>query len=373
MYKDSLLTATIKHPPQNILIIKTSSLGDIIQSFNVLDELHRRFPGVSIDWAVEESLYPIAAAHPLIRKAISLNIKGLKKGWRHWSIWRGLFSGFSHLRETKYDLIFDLQGNCKSGVITFLSRGKVKVGFGSKSVREWPNLLATRCRFNVPKQLNIRIQYLRLIQQYFNDPSLSEMGGVRFKIGKLEKEKLSQLLSAAELQTSLKIMVCPGSKWVNKQMTFETLLEFLKLVQKQLNASFVLVWGADSEKTLCQDLQAQLPNKSLIVDRLTIPAWQNLMNEMGLVIAVDSSALHLCGTTSTPSFSVFGPTSPEIFKPIGQRHFAIQGKCPYNRTFEKQCPVLRTCPTGACIRDLKADELFHSFLQWWNSLSLNNR
>ena len=100
---------------------------------------------------------------------------------------------------------------------------------------------------------------------------------------------------------------------------------------------------------------------SVVVDRLPLPTWQNLMDEVDLVIAVDSSALHLCGTTSTPSFSIFGPTSQRVFKPMGERHFAVQGSCPYGRTFEKQCPVLRSCPTGACIKELTVEELFEAF------------
>lgn len=335
----------------NILIIKTSSLGDIVQAFSVLDDLHSRIPNAAIDWAVEAAFSPIVAAHPLVRRAIPLNIKKRKNLW----------SALLDLRKEKYDLIFDLQGNCKSGILTFLACGKVKVGYGLKSVREWPNILATHIRFNVSKEKNIRLYYLGLIEAYFNRPSPPEIQGVRFKIDPIEKEKISQILS--RVPTSLKIMVCPGSKWINKQLTPSTLIAFLKKLEQAYQASFLLIWGDEAEKALCEEVHSQLRN-SFVIDRLPLPTWQNLMSEVQLVIAVDSSALHLCGTTSTPSFSVFGPTSPNVFKPLGQRHYAFQGVCPYGRTFEKQCPVLRTCPTGACIRNLTADQLFEAFKNW---------
>ncbi len=341
MYKHDLL-------PSRILIVKTSSLGDIVQSFNVLDDLHRRFPSVSIDWAVEAPLSSIVAAHPLVHRAIPLDIK------RRANLW----SGLKELRREKYDLIFDLQGNCKSGVVTLLARGKVKVGYDIKSVREWPNILATHVRFNVPKKKNIRIYYLELIEKYFQKPISSEVAGVRFNIEPDEKKKISQILS--EVPKGPKIMVCPGSKWINKQMNGDTLSAFLQKIEEKYKASFLLIWGDESEKLLCQGLKNALKSAH-VVEKLALPTWQNLMSEVDLVIAVDSSALHLCGTTPTASFSIFGPTSPNIFKPIGQRHFAYQGTCPYGRTFEKQCPVLRSCPTGACIRDLKAEELFQAF------------
>jgi len=372
-----------------ILIVKTSSLGDIIQAFSVLDDLHRRFPFVAIDWAVEAPFYPIVAAHPLVRRAISLDIKKRKNLW----------SGMRELRREKYDLVFDLQGNCKSGAITLLSRGKVKVGYSFSTVREWPNVLATDIRFKVSRHQNIRTFYLALMECYFQTPrglsknkmkhfdsarqsqiegfrpergNLSLCGkgdeegrfgkvaairGVRFHIKPEEKEKISRIL--VKLPSKLRIMVCPGSQWVNKQLRPQTWIAFLQKIEQAYPVSFLLIWGNEAERTLCEELAARL-KAAFVVDKLPLPTWQNLMDEVDLVIAVDSSALHLCGTTSTPSFSIFGPTSLQVFKPFGQRHFAIQGRCPYKQEFEKQCPLLRSCPTGACIKELTAEALFEA-------------
>jgi heptosyltransferase-1 len=336
MYKESPF-------PTRILIVKTSSLGDIVQSLNVVDDLHQRFPMAKIDWAVEAAFAPIVAAHPYINRAICLNIKEK----------RNLISGFKSLRQEKYDLVFDLQGNCKSGVITFLARGKVKVGYDLKSVREWPNVLATHVRFFVSKQKNIRGFYSALIESYFKEGP-KELKGVQFSIGEGEKEKIEGIIKQAGLKS--KIMVCPGSKWKNKQLKTSTWIEFLQ----KIDATFLLVWGDENEKTICKEISSHLKS-ALLIDKLPLPTWQNLMGEVDLVIALDSSALHFCATTHTPSFSIFGPTSPAIFKPAGEKHSAIQGKCPYGRVFEKQCPVLRTCPTGACIKDLTAEELFAAY------------
>ncbi|MBX7066001.1 MAG: glycosyltransferase family 9 protein [Parachlamydiales bacterium] len=330
--------------PSRILIVKTSSLGDIVQSFIVLNDLKRRFPNVQIDWAVEASFAPIVAAHPMISKTIPLDIKGKKN----------LLNGLKTLRKEKYDVVFDLQSNCKSGVVTLLARGKVKVGYGIKSVREWPNVLATHVRFEVSKQQNIRLFYLELIERYFQNPISREMEGVRFRM----EGKIDDVLPP--LPPGLTIMVCPGSKWVNKQLKESTWVELLQKIEAFCSCSFLLIWGDEAEKKLCKELSAQLKN-GVVVEKLPLPTWQNLMNEVDLVIAVDSGALHLCATTHTPSFSIFGPTSPDIFKPIGPQHVAVQGPCPYGRKFEKQCPVLRSCPTGACMKELSAESLFQAF------------
>lgn len=346
-----------------IVIVKTSALGDIVQAFDVLDYLHARFPDAQIDWIVEESLASLVSAHPLIRRTIPLNMRGLKKIGRSWI---KIFSQIKNLRSESYDLLFDLQGNCKSGIVSFLCRAKSKIGFGWKSVRERPNMLAMDIRIDVPKQMNIRLHYLQLIQKYFSDESSVQVDGVRFHISEQEKNGVAAIVSKAKT-APMKIMVCPGSKWANKQLSLESLAGFLRKIKADFNPSFFLMWGAESEKALCDQLQTHLSD-SFVIDRLPIPAWQNLMNEMDLVIAVDSSALHLCGTTKTPSFSLFGPTSPVIFKPLGPRHFALQGSCPYNRVFPKACPALRTCPTGACLKSLTPDQLYTPFISWWNQI-----
>lgn len=333
-----------------ILIVKTSSLGDIIQAFCVLKDLHRRFPTAQIDWAVEAPFSPIVAAHPRIDRAIPLHIKENRSFWKD----------LKALRERKYDLIFDLQGNCKSGLITWLARGKLKVGYSFRSVREWPNILATHLRFTVSREQNIRLYYLGLLEKTFQTVSDLDVEGVVFKVEPREQEKIAAILN--QLPPSYKVMVCPGSKWVNKQLHPETLLSFLQKIEEAKSASFLLIWGDAEEKALCEQLKTHLRH-SIVVDKLPLPTWQNLMAQVDLVLAVDSSALHLCGTTATPSFSIFGPTSPHVFKPIGPQHIAFQGTCPYGRTFVKQCPLLRSCPTGACIRHLSAADLFTHFLQ----------
>lgn len=356
-----------KSHPTKILIVKTSSLGDIIQTFPILSYLHRRFPNGSIDWAVEESLASVPAAHPLVRRTFSFDIKGLKKKWFSPDAWSKLFHAFRNLRKETYHYIFDLQGNCKSGVITFCSRGGIKVGLGLRSVREWPNVLATQVRIEISKEMNIRYQHLHLMQQFFKDEELVQIEGVRFKITSSEQQHLDAILNRIELKAPYKIMICPGSKWRNKQIPLDTLALLMRRIQEKLEASFLLVWGDEAEKDYCLGIQKQFLNNSLLIDRLSLACWQNLMSEVNLVLAVDSSALHLCGTTSTPSFSIFGPSSSQVFKPIGQRHCAIQGTCPYHRTFAKTCPILRSCPTGACIRELTAEEIYSVFIRWFEA------
>ncbi|NGX49359.1 MAG: Lipopolysaccharide heptosyltransferase 1 [Candidatus Anoxychlamydiales bacterium] len=348
-----------------VLIVKTSSVGDIIQAFNVLDYFHERFKDIEIDWVVEKANLSLINSHPLINNAILFDMKTWKKKLLKKRTRKSFFSFVRFLRKKRYDVVFDLQGNCKSGLVTLLSNAKKKVGFSKKSVKEWPNLLATKVHIDVDKNINMRLQNLDLIKKYFNDDKPFEIKGARLKISKVQEGILKKILLSKNLNTKTKIMVCPGAKWPNKQLSFETLFSFLKLVQKKLDASFLFIWGNDLEKFVANKLKGEFED-SIVVDKLSFPVWQNLMNDVDLVVAMDSSSLHLCGTIETYSFSVFGPTNNQVFKPIGDRHFAYQGKCPYDEKFDKQCPILRSCRTGACIRYLKSEEIFDSFINWWN-------
>lgn len=341
-----------------ILIVKTSALGDIIQSFAVLPYLKAKFSNVEIDWVVEKRFASIVEAHPQVSRTIAIESKAWKK--RRFNEY---VLAAKELRRFSYDFVIDLQGNCKSGIVTLLSKSRTKVGFGRKCVREWPNLLATNRRFNVPSNINIRLQLLSLVRFMLNDPEPlpSHFDGVRFKISLEERQMIEALLG--KLSLGKRIMVCPGSKWKNKQLPFNTLSLFLQKIARLMEVSFFLVWGNEEEREVCKELHKKFEN-SIVIDKLELPVWQNLMVEMQMIIAFDSGALHLAGTTSTPTFSIFGPTIPEIFKPLGSHHFAMQGACPYRRSFEKLCPELRTCPTGACMRNLEANEIFSRFSEW---------
>ncbi len=353
---------------KKILIVKTSSLGDIIHAYPVVDYLHKKFPAAQIDWVVEAPYAELVQAHPAIHSAITISTKAWRKQPFKAATWKSIGAFRRQLRQNAYDVVFDLQGNVKSGLVVAQARSAHKVGFASKSVPEWPNLLFTHHRFNPKQQGNIREDYLSVVTSYFNDPLPAESGQVTLKISSPEKDKLQAILEHPVLHHRPKVLVCSGSAWRNKQLTPETLAAFLKLLQDELDCAFMFAWGSKDEYEVAQQLQKQFVDSSAVVERMSLSMLQNLMASSTLVVAMDSLPLHLAGTTLTPSFSVFGASSAEKYKPLGNRHCAFQGSCPYGRTFVKRCPILRTCPTGACIRDLQAEEIFAYFNQWWQGL-----
>jgi len=347
---------------KKILIVKTSSLGDIIHTYPVVDYLREKFPLAAIDWVVEAPCAELVRAHPEVDRTLTIATKSWRKNWFKRQTFKEILNFRKQLRERLYDAVFDLQGNVKSGFITSQTRSYKKVGFASKTVHEWPNLFFTTYRYNPPEKGNIRHDYLGVVAAFFRDKLSECQGKVLLEISDEQKQHLQSLVGHLEKPY---IVVCPGSAWKNKQLAPNTLIKFLALLQNFLKGSFLFVWGSAQEQELAQQLHQQFASCSKIVDRLSLSALQNLMEMSDLIIAMDSLPLHLAGTTSTPSFSIFGASSAEKFKPLGN-HEAFQGSCPYGKTFLKRCPVLRTCPTGACIRELNAKDLFSHFQRWWN-------
>jgi heptosyltransferase-1 len=346
----------------SILIIKTSAIGDVIQTFPVLEYLRGKYPDAQIDWIVEQEIAPLLKAHPLLDNVIEIGTKAWRKSLFSSETRRGVGAVIRNLRSTNYDLAIDLQGNTKSAVITGCVKADVKLGFDWETVREKSNVLVTSKRFKVPIDLNVRLRYLTLVQRYFNDDLGFKGTGVHLQLNEAEEQRL-QLISCDRPQ----LMVCFGSKWANKRPDHSTLLTFLQKIAQEYPISFLFIFGSEEEKRIAESLALSFGEQGSAVGNLSLPLWQALMWKVKGVIAVDSAALHLCGTTQTPSFSIFGPSLASSYKPIEDRHSAFQGSCPYGRTFARHCPILRTCATGACIRQLKTDDLFSSFKPWADS------
>lgn len=324
------------------LIVKTSSLGDILHAFPAIDFLKNRYPECSIDWIVERPFSELLIAHPEIDRVIKVDTKK----WRKTPFSRETAHAINlfrkELRLFRYKAAFDLQGNIKSGLLLSQARAKKKVGFGRKSVAEWPHLLFTNYRRDPPRGKNIREDYLYLLQAFFDDFSPVEFKGVVL----LGEKKILPVVKGK------KIIVCPGAFWTNKRLPEFLLLAHLKALLQKEEAFFFFVWGEEEEKKNCSRLSSHFPQNSCVLERLSLVALQGIMQQADLIIAMDSLPLHLAGTTSTPAWGFFGPSLGTKYLPLGKEKRAFQGKCPYGVTFDKRCPYLRTCEDAPCIRSL---------------------
>ena len=352
---------------KQILIVKMSSLGDLIHTFPILPYLKQNHPQCKIDWVVERPFAELIQAHPLVSNVLCVQTKKWRSQPINKAHWEEIISFRKDLRKKKYDLVLDLQGNFKSGLVTATARSSFKIGFGYATVPEWPNILTTHKRVNPPLGGNIRDDYLFIAQSALGSFNSSQNLGVKLKLTLEETNQFLHILKNIQTFDGLKVIVCPGSNWPNKQLSQETLRAFLQCFNKKLKAHFLFLWGDKNEKKMAEELLSVFPHQSSVLDKVSLPILQNLMASVDLVVAMDSLPLHLAGTTTTPTYSLFGPSSAHKYKPIGNHHEAFQGSCPYGQVFNKRCDLLRTCKTGACIKSLEGQQLFTHFFEWWSS------
>ncbi len=301
------------------LIVKTSSLGDILQSFPVASFLRNKSPYGEISWLVEEKFASLVRAHPEVDHVITMK--------RRFKI--PLSFG---LRAKSYDVLFDLQGNCKSALLTLFADAKAKVGFAWKDLAEMPSGFATNVKFTIEKGKNIGEDYLSLAQNYFHDFTPFVAKPFLFPLTEKEEGEIAILPRGT--------LVCPGAAWPSKRLPLESWGPILEKVEGPIQ----FVWGNETEKAFVEKLEKY----GMVLPKLTLAQLQNLMARSVRVIAMDSLPLHLCATTGTPAFAYFGPSSMQKFLPKGCH--GVQGSCPFHVTFERRCPKLRSC-SAPCIKN----------------------
>lgn len=344
-----------------ILIVKTSSLGDIIHAYPALTYLKNKFPDAEIDFVVEKPCRDLVLQHPFVSNTIEIDTRTWRKGFS--KAIQGILEFRRAIRKKTYDVCFDLQCNIKSGLIVSLVKCKNKVGFGFKTAIERPNCLFNNIRFNPTKSCNVRDENLFLVKEYFKDRSEEAFNdqSVKLKITQDEKILIDQILLNEKILKKPLVMACPGSMWQNKQISENAMNTFLIKLQQDLDCSFIFVSGTEKEKAYAEELTTLFSDRAISLGRLPLAVLQNLMSKMQLVIAMDSLPLHLAGTTGVSTFSFFGPSSSSKYMPTGKNHHAFQGACPYGRTIERRCPILRSCKTGACLKTPSGDTLFAAY------------
>lgn len=336
------------------LIIKTSALGDIVHVFPSIRLIKNHFPEATIDWVIEKRNASLATSNPYVDRVIEVDTKKWKKSL--FSSWNEIKASIKSLKAQNYDFVFDFQSNLKSGVMTALAKGKKKVGFGWSTVAERPNLLFTNQHVNPIPGRNIRLDYLSLVEE-----GLGIKGDLQGTLLKLEAEDALKLKEFRERKDPLKhILVCQGSQWPNKRASKEQLGQLLQQIQGLYPCKFWFLYGSEQEKIEAELLSGSVA-KGEVLGNLSFSLLQHTMKEMDTVLAMDSFPLHLAAEANVPTFSIFGASSSYKYQPLGKLHHSFQGTCPYGQTFTKRCPILRSCKTGTCIKNLAQEELFQAF------------
>lgn len=288
---------TASHPA--ILLVKTSSMGDVVHTLPAVSDIARNVPGVSIDWLVEENFAELPRLHPAVRRVIPV---GLRR-WRRelWSL--DTLSEFKAFRAELYwryyDVVIDAQGLVKSAILARVGRG-LHTGQGFGYARERLAALFYRRHVDVPWNLpaidaNRRITSAAL---QYRDPSRSAPDyGIhpdKLAAAWLPQSAYVVLLHAASSEKKLWL----ESNWVE--------------LGKHLGARglrCVLPWGSETEHARAQRLATEIPG-ALAAPALSLSEAASLLAGATLVIGVDSGLSHLAAAVGTPVIALFSGSDP---------------------------------------------------------------
>ena len=306
-----------------VLIIKTSSLGDVIHTLPALTDAAHAIPGIRFDWVVEEGFAEIPSWHPAVDQVIPVAIRRWRK-----NIWQTLKSGEwkafkQRVRERKYDLVIDAQGLVKSAWLTRLVKAPV-AGLDRYSAREgWASRFYDR-RLSVATGQHAveRVRQLFAMALAYDLPE--GIGNYGLDLDRL------QLPPAAPY-----VVFLHGTTWATKhwpEAYWRQLAE--RLGQRKLQVR--LPWGNQAEKDRAERI-AQGLNNCQVLPKLNLAGVARVLAAAKACVAVDTGLGHLAAALDVPTISLFGPTNPGLNGAYGRVQVHQASDFPCAPCLQKKC------------------------------------
>lgn len=289
-----------------ILIIKPSSLGDVVQAFPVLRLLRQAHPEAQIDWWLAENLFPLLEDDPDLGRRIPF----ARKGWHTSAGMRQWCQTLGEIRDTRYDWVIDLQGLLRSGVLTWLARGAHSVGLDLR--REGARLFydqAVSRPTDRPHAVEWYLDVAKALGLEVNQ--LPEAIPVR------HRHRETVLRQKGDDDRPL-IALVPGARWENKRWPARHFAELTMLMDPQGTRYRFLVIGGSDDRDLAREMIGE--SRSSFVDltgQTSIPEMIEWLREAVLVITNDTGPMHIAAGLKRPVIGLFGPTDPAQTGPYG--------------------------------------------------------
>jgi heptosyltransferase-1 len=304
-----------------ILIIRTSALGDIVHCLPVLTALRRHLPRARIGWVVERSIAPLLAGHPDLDQILEIDLRGWRRRPLRAATWRELVRFLGRLQAFSPDVVLDLMGNHKAGVLAALSLCDRRLGL-SRSYRREPSS-AIWINQGVPQLGRHAVDRgLSVLQGLELPAEPADFAGHRLLAG--EHPEVAQGLASVHRPFAL---IHAGAAWTNKCYPTRLWGEVAMRFHEQTGWAVVAATGPGEEE-LGRQIQAASHGAARVVEAPTLPLLVGLLRQAGLVLAGDTGPLHLAHALRRDVLCLMGPTDPEESGPYGAPHRALWRQLP---------------------------------------------
>jgi heptosyltransferase-1 len=328
-----------------VLIVKMSSLGDVVHALPVASALRRSYPHMRISWAVEDWAAPLLVGHPAIDRLIVFPRMAGKEVSRAWL--RSLANAVRELQSEPYDVSLDLQGLLKSSVVVLLSRARVRIG--THGQREGASFVS-RAVPGDHGQIHVVDDYLRCAE--FLGASASPVS-FDLRVQPEAEAAVVRLLAEVHVPTQPPLIVInpscstawrtwPAERWV-------------PVVSALAADGAVVLIGSHKQVTRhAQIARAAWPRPHDLTGRTTLPELVALLGRCALHIAPDTGTAHIAAALGRPVVGLYGPTAPWRKAPYGNEDLAVYhpGAC------GPSCP--RLClRRRRCLQAATPEEIVH--------------
>lgn len=299
----------------NVLIVKMSSMGDIIQTLPALTDAQQTFTDIKFDWVIEEAFSEIPAWHSSIGQIIPI-------AWRRWR--KNLFttSFYSEwqqfrqlLRMREYDYIIDAQGLLKSAFVTHMAKG-VHCGYDRKSAREPLASLAYKKAFAVSKPQHAIARTRQLFAAVLHYTLAVEHVdyGIKPSLCVHLPVALAKKYCIFVVNTSKRHKRWPTANW-------RQLLANMQAAQQHV----VIPCGYEHEELYAQSIAAGFSNVTLL-SRTTLQQLREIIAQSQTVVSVDTGLAHLAAAIDRPTITLYGPTDVTRIGTVGKQQVHLLSK-----------------------------------------------
>jgi heptosyltransferase-1 len=308
-----------------VLIVKVSSLGDVIHTLPAITDAYRAKRGLRFDWVVEEAFTEIPRWHPAIDKVIPVAFrrwrKHLVKTWHS-----GEFAAFKRdLQEHHYDLVIDAQGLIKSGIISRISRG-LTVGLSNTTIREPLATMFYNVKYTVPWQQHAVERLRDLFSRTFNytfDYKTCDYG-----------LNLRQFRNPQD-STPPYLVFLHGTTWESKQWPMQYWKGLIRLATRN-GYRVKLLWGNAEELARAREMAENSPQVD-VLDRMGLTDIARMMVNSTGVVTVDTGLGHLAAALSLPTVALYGASNPELTGTYGHHQLHMPGRIECSPCLHKHC------------------------------------
>jgi heptosyltransferase-1 len=282
--------------PDAVLVVRPSSLGDVVYALSIVSDIRRHRPGLAVDWVAERGFVPLVELCRDVRRVVPFALRRWRTAPLAPSTWRDIAAFRRALRATHYGVILDLQEQVKGALIARTARG-VRHGFDRASIREPLATLGDDVHHRVPRELHFVERARRLAGAALG---YAPAGPPRWS--------LRVPSTAASLPDRPYVVVLHATSRDDKLWPDDRWRSVLGAWDRAGFAS-VLPWGSASEHARSERL-AQGIGGAIVPAWLSLHDVAALLARATLAIGVDTGFTHLAAALGTPTIAIFSVTDP---------------------------------------------------------------